>query len=123
MVKEFVIAGHGNLEKTTQMLEKEPLLLHVSWDWGDGDFEEAIEGAAHVGNRDIALFLIEKGARMNLFTAAMLGKLEIVQPMIEAFPNLLHSKGPHGLSLMHHAEKGGEQASDVLRYIKSKSGH
>jgi hypothetical protein len=122
LVKEFVIAGHGNFEKTKQMLEKEPALLNASWDWGNGDFEEAIEGAGHVGNRAIAEYLIEKGGRMNLFTATMLGKIEIVRPMIDSFPSLLQSKGPHGLGLIHHAEKGGEQAVEVLNYLKQKLG-
>jgi hypothetical protein len=122
LVKEFVIAGHGNLEKTKQMLEREPNLLNASWDWGNGDFEEAIEGASHVGNRMIAEYLIERGARMNLFTATMLGKIEIVKPMIDNFPAILQSKGPHGLSLIHHAEKGGELSAEVLNYLKSKLG-
>jgi hypothetical protein len=120
LVKDFVIAGHGNLEKTKQMLEATPSLLNASWDWGNGDFEEAIEGAGHVGNRDIALYLISKGARFTLFVAAMLGKLEIVKPMVEAYPDIRLSKGPHGLDLIHHATKGGEQAVEVLNYLKSK---
>src|SRR5688572_22084759 len=61
LVKEFVIAGHGNLEKTKLLLEAAPSLLNASYDWGNGDFEEAIEGAGHVGNREIALYLISKG--------------------------------------------------------------
>lgn len=120
LVKDFVSAGHGNLEKTKQMLEATPSLLNASWDWGNGDFEEAIEGAGHVGNRDIALYLISKGARFTLFVAAMLGKIEIVKPMIEAYPETLLSKGPHGLDLIHHATKGGEQSLQVLNYLKSK---
>lgn len=36
LVKEFVIAGDGNLEKTKQMLEGTPALLNASWDWGNG---------------------------------------------------------------------------------------
>jgi len=121
LVKEFVIAGHGNLEKTKQMLEANPGLLNASWDWGNGDFEEAIEGAGHVGNRDIALYLIGKGARFTMFVAAMLGQLQIVKAMIEPYPELIKSKGPHGLDLIHHATKGGEPALEVLNYLKSKS--
>lgn len=121
LVKEFVIAGHGNLEKTRQMLEGNPGLLNASWDWGNGDFEEAIEGAGHVGNRDIALYLISQGARFTVFVAAMLGQLEIVKSVIEPYPLLIKSKGPHGLDLIHHATKGGEQAQEVLNYLKSKS--
>ncbi|MEO7990986.1 MAG: hypothetical protein ABI663_15670 [Chryseolinea sp.] len=121
LVKEFVIAGHGNLEKTKLLLEANPGLLNASWDWGNGDFEEAIEGAGHVGNREIALYLINKGARFTLFVAAMLGKIEIVKSMIEPYPELIKSKGPHGLDLIHHATKGGENATEVLNYLKSKS--
>jgi hypothetical protein len=120
LVREFVIAGHGNLEKTKQMLEANPGLLNASWDWGTGDFEEAIEGAGHVGNHDIATFLISQGARFTMFVAAMLGQLEIVKPMIEKYPSLLTSKGPHGLDLIHHATKGGEPAAEVLNYLRSK---
>jgi hypothetical protein len=119
LVKEFVIAGHGNFEKIKQMLEMNPGLLNASWDWGTGDFEEAVEGAAHVGNRDIALYLIGKGARFTLFVSAMLGQLELVKLAIAAYPDLLRSKGPHGLDLIHHANKGGEHATEVLRYLKS----
>ena len=85
LVKEFVIAGHGNLEKTKQMLEVTPSLLNASYDWGNGDFEEAIEGAGHVGHREIALYLISNGARFTIFVAAMLGRLDIVKPAIEAY--------------------------------------
>lgn len=120
LVKEFVIAGHGNFEKTKQMLEVNPGLLNASWDWGTGDFEEAIEGAGHVGNRDIALYLIGQGARFNLFVSAMLGQIDIVKPIIEVYPGLIKSKGPHGLDLIHHATKGGEHAVEVLNYLKSK---
>ena len=121
LIKDFVIAGHGNLEKTKLMLDANPGLLNASWDLGNGDFEEAIEGAGHVGNREIALYLINKGARFTLFVASMLGKIEIVKSMIEPYPELIKSKGPHGLDLVHHATKGGENAIEVLNYLKSKS--
>jgi len=118
LVKEFVIAGHGNFQKVKDMLAQQPGLLNASWDWSGGDFESAIEGAGHMGNREIAEYLLALGARMNVFTAAMLGKIEIVKPTLTAFPNLKTSKGPHGLMLIHHATKGGEQAKEVLEYLK-----
>lgn len=101
------------------MIALQPNLLNATWDWGNGDFETAIEGAAHVGNKQIAEFLISKGARINIFCAAMLGKLDIVKSTLTTFPNLKTSKGPHGLMLLHHAEKGGESAKAVLEYLKS----
>jgi hypothetical protein len=119
LVKEFVRVCHGDLAKTKELLAQQPALLNAAWDWGGGDFETGLEGAGHVGNRDVAQFLLDKGARMNVFCAAMLGKIEIVRPLLTAFPDLKHSKGPHGLQLLHHARKGGEQAKEVLDYLQS----
>ena len=119
LVKDFVIAGHGNLEKTRTMLDAEPGLLNSTWDWGGGDFEMAIGGAGHMGRADIAEFLIARGSRFDIFVAAMLGRSEIVKAQLNAYPNLAQSKGPHGISLITHAEKGGERAKAVLDYLKS----
>jgi ankyrin repeat protein len=119
LVKEFVIKGHGDLNRVKELLEKEPGLLNASWDWGGGDFETAIEGAGHVGNKDIAEFLLQKGARMNIFCAAMLGRLDIVKSTLTLYPDLKFSKGPHGLQLLHHAKKGGEGALAALEYLQS----
>jgi len=60
-VKEFVIAGHGNFDKVKSMLTELPTLLYATWDWGNGDFETALEGAGHVGNKEIANYLIGLG--------------------------------------------------------------
>ena len=118
LVKEFVIAGHGNLEKVKQMLAQQPALLNACWDWGGGDFETAIEGAGHTGSKDCANYLLANGARMNVFCGAMLGKLDFVKALLTAFPNLKESRGPHGLQLIHHAAKGGDNAKDVLVYLQ-----
>jgi len=32
-VKEFVIAGHGNLDKVKELLAESPTLLYATWDW------------------------------------------------------------------------------------------
>ena len=118
LVKEFVGKSHGDLARVKELYVQEPSLLNASWDWGGGDFETGLEAAGHVGNREIALFLLEKGARMNVFCAAMLGRLDIVKAVLTAFPELKNSKGPHGLMLKHHAMKGGEQAKEVLAYLE-----
>ncbi|HWF05544.1 MAG TPA: ankyrin repeat domain-containing protein [Candidatus Angelobacter sp.] len=119
LVKDFVIAAHGNLDKTQAMLAETPRLLNATWDWGGGDFEMAIGGAGHMGRRDIALFLISQGGRFDLFVAAMLGRLDVVKPMLTAFPSLADSKGPHGIPLMAHAQKGGQDAAEVAAFLES----
>ncbi len=56
---------------------------------------------------------------MDIFVAAMLGKIEILKPTLEAFPNLVTSKGPHGITVMAHAKKGGDEALTVVEYLRS----
>ena len=120
IVKEFVIAGHGKIEEVRQMLLEYPNLLYCRYDWGNGDFEEAIEGAGHVGNQEIAKYLIEKGARPNIYVLTMLGETEIVKSILAKYPVLLNGKGPHGFTLLHHAMKGGESSKELLEYFKEK---
>jgi hypothetical protein len=119
-VKDFVIAGHGNIEKVKSLLLEFPTLLYATWDWGDGDFETALEGAGHVGNKEIAALLIEQGARTNMFVLTMLGKTGIVKPYLEAFPAYINARGTHGLTLLHHAKKGGDDAKELLEYLQSR---
>jgi hypothetical protein len=120
LVRDFVIAGHGNFDKTKQLLQEHPSLLFATWDWGGGDFETALEGAGHVGNKEIAGYLVTMGARTNMFVLTMLGKTAIVKPFLEQFPTFVFAKGPHGLTLLHHAQKGGEDAKELLDYLTQK---
>ncbi len=119
-VKEFVSAGHNNLDKVKSLLLEFPTLLYATWDLGGGDFETALEGAGHVGNKNIANHLIKLGARTNMFVLTMLGKTQIVKPYLEAFPEYLPARGPHGFTLLHHAQRGGEEAKELLEYLQSK---
>ncbi|MEP6936807.1 MAG: ankyrin repeat domain-containing protein [Chthoniobacterales bacterium] len=117
-VKRFVIAGHFNLPAVKEMLAAEPTLINGAVDWGNGVFETALGGASHMGRRDIAEFLLEHNARMDVFAATMLGKLAIVKAAVTAFPNIVHVPGPHKISLIAHAEKGGPAAVAVLEFLR-----
>ena len=120
ITREFVLKAHSDFETVEQLLKDYPNLLNATVDWGDGDFESAIGAMGHMGFRDQALFMIEKGARFDLFVLAMLGKLNEVKTILQAFPNLLNSIGPHGFTLLHHAEVGGKEAEDVYAYLWEK---
>lgn len=120
LVKEFVIAGHGNFDKTQSMIKDHPNLIFSKFDWGNGDFEAAIEGAGHVGNREIAEFLIDAGSRVTLFVLTMLGRIELVKPVLEAYPKLIFAYGPHGFTLLHHAKVGGKPGEELYAYLQEK---
>jgi hypothetical protein len=116
-VHEFVKVAHGDLDRTRELLDDEPRLIKASWDWGGGDFESALGAAGHMGRRDIAHLLLDRGAPLELCAAAMLGQLAVVEAALTARPSLLHVPGPHGIPLTAHARKGGEQAAVVLSFL------
>ena len=70
-----------------------------------------------MGNKEIASYLLSKGARYNIYLACMLGHLDVVKLVLTSNPQLLNSKGPHGFTMLHHAKKG--EASAVEEYLQS----
>ncbi len=106
-IKEFVIAGHGNLETVKSMLEAEPALLEQKFEWGEGDVESALQGASHVGNQEIVRYLLENGAKLEIATAAMLGDLPAVQNFLASDADLIQATGGHGISLLTHGVISG----------------
>jgi hypothetical protein len=118
LVQDFVVFAHSELDMVKKLLEKEPALLNAAMDWGGGDWETALGGASHMGRRDIAEYLIEQGARVDLFAAAMLGQLEVVKALLALQPKLIDAKGPHGFGLHWHANAGGEKAKKVLDHLQ-----
>ncbi|CAN5737831.1 hypothetical protein BH11PLA1_BH11PLA1_06760 [soil metagenome] len=93
--------------------------MNAAWDWGFGDWETALGAAAHTGRRNIAELLLERGARLDIYAAAMLGQTETVKAMIAAAPRIQRNPGPHGIALLAHAEAGGEAAKHTLAYLDS----
>ena len=118
-VNDFVRVAHFDVDAVKSLLEQQPKLINAAWDWGGGDWETALGAASHMGRSDIAVFLLEKGARLDIFAAAMLGRLEIVKAAIAAYPQTREVLGPHGIPLIKHAEKGGDAAKPVLEYLRS----
>ena len=120
LVQEFVSVAHSDLNRVKELLAQEPALVNATWDWGGGDFETALGAAAHMGRRDIAEFLLENGARLDIFAAAMLGKLDVVKAALNAYPESINTPGPHGIPLIAHAKAGGEEAKAVLEFLESQ---
>lgn len=119
LVQDFVIFAHSELDMVKRLLEKEPAVLNATVDWGGGDWESGLGGASHMGRRDIAEYLLEKGARIDIFAAAMLGHLETVKSLLNAHPYLIDAKGPHGIPLIVHAKQGGKEAEAVFKFLEA----
>jgi hypothetical protein len=118
-VEEFVLKAHSDLKRVQELLEQEPALVNACWDWGGGDWETALGAAAHMGRKEIATYLLAHGARIDLFAAAMLGRLEIVRAILTDDPEAKRRPGPHGIPLMVHAKAGGEEARAVVAYLEA----
>ncbi len=129
VVREVVGAAHTRFEELKEMVTARPELAKATWDWGFGDVESALGAASHMGRKDIAEFLIEYGSRPNIFTFAMLGKLNAVKAMIEEMPGVQKILGPHGFTLMFHAQmrlrrnnvegKEKEQQEALVEFLES----
>ena len=118
-VQSFVANAHGDLDVVRSLLADEPALVNAAWDWGAGDWETGLGAAAHMGRRDIALYLLEQGARLDLFAAAMLGDVEVVRATLAAYPAMRDELGPHGIPLVAHARAGGDEARAVLELLET----
>ena len=119
LVKEFVGKSHSDPDRVKELLEEHPTLLNAAHDWKFGDFETGLGAASHVGNKELVTYFLQQGAQANIFTLALFGKLDILQPILKFQPALLDAKGPHGFTLLHHAKIGGDEALELKTYLES----
>jgi hypothetical protein len=118
LVSEVVGMAHANEARVKELVKAHPALVNAWWDWGFGDWESPLGAASHVGQRGIAEFLLDRGARVDIFAAAMLGWTDVVKAFVAAQPGVQRTLGPHGIPLLAHAEAGGKRAADTVAYLK-----
>ena len=117
LVQEFVIAAHGDFEKTRQMLEQEPKLLNQKWVEFD---ENALEASGHMGRADIMEYLLGEGAPLTIFAAASLGRKDDVAAFLKENPAGAVTPGVHGMSILYHAALGGDV--DIAEMLVANGG-
>jgi ankyrin repeat protein len=61
-----------------------------------------------MGRADIATYLLDKGAPLTIFAAAMLGLTDEVTAFLHDDPSLATADGVHGISLLYHAALSGK---------------
>jgi ankyrin repeat protein len=118
LVRSFVGAGHkdANIAQVKELLDRDPKLVFASHDWGEGDWETALGGASHTGSREMARYLLSRGARIDSFCAAMLAEREVLAALVAANPSVATSRGPHGYTLLYHVAIGGDVVmADLLK--------
>jgi hypothetical protein len=118
----MVGVSHNDLARVRELVARQPALAKAAWDWGFGDWESALGAASHVGNREIAEVLLRNGAQPTIFSAAMLGQLDVVRAFVTARPGIQKTKGPHSITLLKHAQAGGPGAQAVVDYLTALGG-
>ena len=112
LVVTFVGNAHGDFAVVQKMLEQEPRLLNAKWERFD---ENALEASGHMGRADIATYLLDKGAPLTIFAAAMLGNTEDVASFLRDNPELATANGVHGISILCHTALSGKvEVADLL---------
>ncbi|MBX9582431.1 MAG: ankyrin repeat domain-containing protein [Gemmataceae bacterium] len=119
LVQDFVILAHSDLDMTKKLVEKYPAVLNGTMDWGNGDWESGLGGASHMGRHDIVEFLLEKGARIDIFCATMMGQLDAVRAFLTLQPKLIDATGPHGIFNLHFHAQLARDGGKVLDYLQS----
>jgi hypothetical protein len=115
LAREMVGASHAQLDRVRGLLSEDAGLAKASWDWGFGDWETALGAASHTGRVDIVEVLLAHGARPDVFTFAVLDRVDAVRAIVESVPHARALTGPHGISLASHAAAGG--ADRVSAYL------
>ncbi len=119
LIQDFVIFAHSDIDMTKKLLDREPMLVNAFMDWGAGDWESGLGGASHMGRRDIVELLLERGARMDIFCAAMMGQLAAVKSFLTLQPKFIDCRGPHGFTLHFHGQLAGKDAKEMVDYLQS----
>ena len=117
LVRDYVSKSHTALDAVKELTKQEPMLLRASWDQGAGDWETGLGAASHMGRRDIARFLIDSGARIDVFAVFMLGELSPAKALLAAFPEIHKTPGPHGIPLLSHTIVGKQESFDAFQLL------
>ena len=111
LIDQFVGAAHGDFDAVVRLLDEHPNLIEAQSSWQ----ETAIEAAAQTGNVQITEYLLERGAKLDICTAAMLGKSDMVKALLDRDPELVEAVGAHGIPVLYFPViTGQEQTAEVL---------
>lgn len=110
---EAVGAAHRDFDRLREIISKQPSYAHSVATTN----EAAVEAGAHMGNRQIVNFLLERGAPYATTTAAMQGDVEEVRRRLREHPNCLNERGAHDFALLWYPVIG--ESVETLEFILS----
>ncbi|MGH2582157.1 MAG: ankyrin repeat domain-containing protein [Anaerolineales bacterium] len=102
---QFIIECHFDLDAVKRKLKEKPELINA---YNQETIESALGASGHMGREDIAEFLLSKGAEMELATAAMLGRRELIAKALEQDRANARKGGAHNIPIAFHAALSGD---------------
>lgn len=104
---QFIIDCHTNFNAVKEKVAVNPEIVNA---YNEEAIESALGAAGHMGRRDIAEFLLNGGARLELAAAAMLNMQDYVAGEISNDSALAMSGGAHGIPVAFHAALSDDPA-------------
>ena len=101
----------GVLDKVRAMLDEQPELVNAKDEKGIS----AALWASYRGHKEIAAFLVSKGANLNIFEAATVGSADLVQKYVKNDPSLALAFAPDGFTALGLASFFGN--ADVVSLL------
>lgn len=95
----------GDLAQARALLEQDAALAQAS----DADGVALLMKATYFGRAQIVDLLIERGAEVDIFAAAALGKVGRLRALIQADPQLVRAYSPDGWTALHLAAHFGQR--------------
>lgn len=115
-INELVVAAHHDLPRVKAMLAEQPELLNENAEW----IETPLQAAAHVGNREIADYLLGLGAPLDICVAAMFGNADAVHEFLADNPEEAQATGSHNIPVMYFAAISGSiEVAEILHHAGS----
>ena len=115
-INELVVAAHHDLPRVKELLAEQPELLNENAEW----IETPLQAAAHVGNREIADYLLGQGAPLDICTAAMFGNADAVHEFLADNPEEAQATGSHNIPVLYFAAISGSiEVAEILHHAGS----
>jgi ankyrin repeat protein len=94
----------GDYDRVTALFDAHPVLPAALNSLDPARIEETPQGAAaHLFCREILLYMLDQGVRLDLFMACALGQAETAGTFLRKEPAQANARGAHGIHVLNHA--------------------